>query len=117
MDEAVQFTGVDKVHNEIDGLVLAIFEGMRLCYEINDSITGGDTAASNIAVKYNATADAINKLVGIDRSEADQISQLSELSRKYESSKSRVLELEAEMLSIQRHVNEQLQVKAAEIRR
>lgn len=108
MSELVPVTSVDKVHDEIDGLVLAIFEGMRTCHE-NVGTSVEQSAADNIAVKYNATVDSIQKLVGIDRSEADQLKHLAELSIKYDLSKSRVLQLESTLIEIQRSVHEQLQ--------
>lgn len=112
MEDTVEVVSVDKLHDAIDGLALAIFEGMRSCYDTTDS-TAAQTASSSIAVKYKATVQSVDRLVGIERSEADQLELLSELSCKSEESKSRVLELERALIKMQNNVDQQLQKAAS----
>mmetsp|Transcript_7251 Transcript_7251/g.12057 ORF Transcript_7251/g.12057 Transcript_7251/m.12057 type:complete len:127 (+) Transcript_7251:116-496(+) len=95
--ESSSATSVDDLQNQIDQMVLTVFEAVR-----NASSADADPSdqAGTILDLYNNAVNSVDSLVGIDRKEAEQLQQLDELSSSYEASRSNVLLLEQELLTL-----------------
>ena len=96
---------VDELHDQIDAMVLSVFESMR-----NES---GPTPAVEadsklVATRYGEVCSSVDRLIGIGQSEAEQLNKLANLSSEYEASKSRILQLEAQLNTIKNQIDAKL---------
>jgi len=96
---------VDEMHDQIDALVLSVFESMR-----NESgpTPVVDADSKLIAQRYGDVCASVDRLIGIDRSEAVQMNKLTELSTEYEASKTRILHLESQLNDIKSQIDAKL---------
>lgn len=96
---------MDELHDQIDALVLSVFESMR-----NESgpTPGVEADSKLIAERYGSVCDSVDHLIGIDRSEAAQMNKLAELSTEYEASKMRILHHESQLNAIKNQIDAKL---------
>jgi hypothetical protein len=97
---------VDELHDQIDGLVLSVFESMRAASGASPQV---DQDSAVIMGKYAAACQTIENLVGINSTEADQLATLRDLSDRYAASKSRALSIQEKLLALKAEVDEQLE--------
>lgn len=95
---------VDEIQDQVDKLVLSVFEAMRAGPAGNDA----SLVADGVMHQYRTALFSIDNLIGINRSEADQKMELEKLSCDYEASKSAVLNLEKELLDLSALVDDEL---------
>lgn len=106
MEIEINGVTVDEVHDRVDALVLSIFEAMRSASGLTPS---AESSASNIPDKFLSINDAIENLVGINRTNVQRVELLRDLSAKYEAVKGRTIQVEAELLAMQDSVNARIE--------
>lgn len=87
---------VDVVEEQVDKLVLSIFEAMR-CQPgtaVVDDVTNG------IVETYNHTFKCIDNLLGMEKTKQQQETLIAKLSKEYAAKRESVLELESELLKL-----------------
>ena len=93
---------MDSIHDQIDGLVLAVFEAMRNVS--SSSAFNGE----QIEALYMSTNAQIDNLIGINRSESEQQLILDTISDEYAVTKASILAVEGELLSLQTKLDSRL---------
>lgn len=103
-DRASKATTIEGVQDCVDKLVLCIFEAAR-----------GHTDPSSATRKteelidvFRESIDTVNKLVGIDRTKAEQEANLVQLSHEYQSLKVELLILESELTKVIENTDREL---------
>lgn len=97
---------VDNLHDQIDNLVLGVFESMR---NESGAAPSVEADAKLIAVRYGEACQSIDNLIGINTTESEQLKKLSELSLQYEASKQRTMELQTSLLSLKANIDTRLE--------
>jgi hypothetical protein len=87
---------VDVIQDQIDKIVLSIFEAMRSSPA--DSVV--DDISNGIIESFHQASNAIDSLIGIDKTKREQEAIISEASREYVVRRSNVLKLESDLLRL-----------------
>ena len=98
---------VDQLHDQIDAMVLSIFESMR-----NESGATPSVQADSklISTRYKEACNMVDNLIGINVTETEQMTELAELTDSFEASKARTFILQAQLCELKREIDEKLQV-------
>lgn len=98
-------TSVDDVHDGVDALVLSVFEAMRAA-ATPDLKAAVDTA--EIERKLSSVCNTIDRLVGIDRTNAARKEVLQQTTADYQAARERTLELEERLRAMQASVSKRI---------
>jgi hypothetical protein len=102
-------SSVADIQNEVDALVLSIFDAMRNGTAPGTDKTFAVSESEKIYKLYENGCKVVDNLIGINRSQTDQLEELDFLSKEYAATKDRILELERQLQSSQKLINEELQ--------
>ena len=105
-DRALKATSIEGVQDCVDKLVLCIFEAAR---GHTDPSSATKKTEELISV-FRESVDTVNKLVGIDRTKAQQEDNLLQLSQEYESLKVELLILESELTKVIENTDRELDI-------
>eukprot|EP00428_Durinskia_dybowskii_P071351 CAMPEP_0170407522 /NCGR_PEP_ID=MMETSP0117_2-20130122/28292_1 /TAXON_ID=400756 /ORGANISM="Durinskia baltica, Strain CSIRO CS-38" /LENGTH=111 /DNA_ID=CAMNT_0010664775 /DNA_START=76 /DNA_END=411 /DNA_ORIENTATION=+ len=97
---------VDDIHDLIDSLELSVFEAMR---KVANEGANVNDSADIVKEIYSSVCSAVDNLSGINRTHAEQLAILQELSKKYEATRNSVLELEGKLLETKHEVDKRLE--------
>jgi len=98
----MEVKSIDDLHDQIDYLVLGVFESMRNESGATPSV---EADAKLIATRYGEACQSIDNLIGINKIESEQLKELGDLSSQYEASKLRTLELQATLLLLKAKID------------
>lgn len=96
---------VDKLQDELDKLVLTVFEAMRGVSSKSDP----EQESLNIIKAYDSTVESIENLIGINNSAAEQTSLLAELSQEFTETRDRISCIEKEIFALQHEIDLKLE--------
>ena len=115
---------VDAVHDQLDALVLSVFEAIRghevavKNAEKEEAVAGQikpalqrahRDVAKEVRVQYNATMARIDELVGVERTKAQQEELLERQDQEIVQLRDRVVQAEKNLLSKRNAIDKQLQ--------
>jgi hypothetical protein len=105
-DRALKATSIEGVQDCVDKLVLCIFEAARG----HTDLSSATRKTQELIDVFRESVDTVNKLVGIDRTKAEQEDNLFRLSQEYESLKVEILILESELTKVIESTDRELDI-------
>lgn len=96
---------VDDVQEQVDALLLSVFEAMRSISQDNADVK---LMTSTVLEKYATAQAAVENLKGINRSQTDRAAALRDATKKLDGVRFRVTELEARLLNLRSDIDSRI---------
>lgn len=102
-EQTISNVSVDEIQNQVDALMLSIFEAMR-----NEASKSADEVSTEILQKYRKLNKSIDNLIGINRTKESQEIELLRISNVLQARRDTILSLEQSLLQRNSDISKKL---------